>query len=245
MSKYIEGVGEVQTPTGFKERATNFWFHYKWHSIVSLILVFVTIVCSLQFCTKQDYDIHVMYAGCHVVGKTAPEGSDAEVVKIISSLKRVSKDHDGDGSLNINFTNYYFLSQEEQQAAGTNVDYAFLSNDKKSLEGALSFSEYYLCLISPSVYETYNENGEIDMFISLDEYKSKISESAFYAYNAIKLAETDFYKMPGISELPADTLICIKTPSVLSSKSEEHQEYISRARETLENIINYKVQQIK
>lgn len=241
MSEYIEGVGEVASPRSFKERAANFWYHYKWHSVVCLVLIFAITVCSLQFCKKEDYDMHILYAGSHVVGKTAPEGSEAEVVKVISSLKRVAKDYDADGKLRVNFTNYYFLSASEQQAAGADLDYAFLSNDKKSLESALEFSEYYLCFISPAVYEQYNEHGEIDMFISLEEYKDTIPETSFYAYNAIRLGECDFYKMPGICELPSDTLICIKTPSILASKSDEHEEYISRARDSLGVILNYRV----
>ena len=244
MSEYIEGVGEVETPKSLKDRAANFWYHYKWHSILALILIFAITVCSLQFCKKEDYDIHILYAGGYVVGKTAPEGSEAEIVKVLSALKRVSSDYDGDQNHRVNFTNYYFLSASEQQALGSNIDYAFLTNDKKSLESALEFSEFYLCFISPAVYEQYNEHGEIDMFISLNEYKSIADESSFYAYNALKLSSTDFYKMPGISSLPEDTLICIKTPSVLASKSDEHNEYITRARETLKNILNYKLQAV-
>jgi hypothetical protein len=242
MSEYIEGVGEVMTPRTFKERAANFWYHYKWHSIVSLILVFAITVCMLQFCKKENYDIHILYAGDHVVGKTLNESGEAEIQKSVSSFKKITKDYDDDGKIKVNFTNYYFLSADEQQQLGSNVDYAFLTNDKKSLESALEFSEYYLCFISPAVYEAYNEHGEIDMFISLDEYKADISESSFYAYNAIKLSDTDFYKMPGISSLPSDTLICIKTPSVLASKSDKHNECISRAKETLKIILNYTVQ---
>ena len=125
------------------------------------------------------------------------------------------------------------------QAAGSGIDYSFLSNDKKSLEGTLEFSEYYLCFISPAVYEAYNENGEIDMFMPLDDFKELADDDAFYAENAIKLSHTDFYKMPGISALPKDTLICIKTPSVLASKSKEHEDYLLRARQTLDKILNY------
>ena len=244
MSEYIEGVGEVMTPRTFKERAANFWYHYKWHSITSLLLVFAIIICSLQFCRKEDYDAHILYAGSHVVGKTASGGNEAEVVKVISSLKRIADDFDSDGNLRLNFTNYYFLSAAEQSALGSNVDYAFLANDKKSLEAALEFSEYYLCFISPAVFEQYNEHGDVDMFISLEEFKSLAPESAFYSYNAIKLSACDFSKMPGISSLPEDTLICIKTPSVLASKSKEHEEYISRARTMLENILKHRVQTV-
>ena len=73
--------------------------------------------------------------------------------------------------------------------------------------------------ISPAVYEAYNERGEIDMFMSLDEFRSIAADDAFYSENAIKLSSTDFYKLPGIKTMPADTLICIKMPSILTSKS--------------------------
>ena len=237
MKEYIEGIGEVEAPRGFKERAANFWYHYKWHSVVALVLVFAVLICSLQFCKKEDYDIHVLYAGPYVVGKTVSDGSEAEVEKVISSLNRVANDFDTDGSVKVNFTNYLYMSAEEMQAACSNVDYSFLSNDKKSLEGSLDYSEYYLCFISPAVYEAYNEMGDIDMFMPLDEYSSYVSEEAYYASNAIKLSKTEFYKMPGISALPDDTLLCVKTPSVLASKSKEHEDYLSRAKETLKNIL--------
>ena len=112
MSEYIEGVGEVQAPRGFKERAVNFWYHYKWHSVTSLILVFAITVCMLQFCKKEDYDIHILYIGNHVVGKTLNESGEAEIQKSLSSFKKITKDYDDDGKIKVNFTNYYFLSAD-------------------------------------------------------------------------------------------------------------------------------------
>ena len=56
MSKNIEGVGEVATPSTFKEKLQNFIYHYKWHTVVALFLVVTIIICSLQFCTKEEYD---------------------------------------------------------------------------------------------------------------------------------------------------------------------------------------------
>ena len=47
MSKNIEGVGEVQTPSTPKEKILNFWYHYKWHSIAALVVVLVAVVCAL------------------------------------------------------------------------------------------------------------------------------------------------------------------------------------------------------
>ena len=238
MKKYIEGVGEVEAPKTFKERLKNFWYHYKWHSVVSLILVFALTVCMLQFCKKEEYDVHILYAGPYVIGKTVTESGEAEIETAISSFKRVVDDFNSDKKIKINLSNYLYMSAEESEAAGPNVDYSFLNNDKKSLEGALEFSEYYLCFISPSVYEAYKGSGEGgSLFINLEEFASYVSPDAFYAPNAIKLSSTGFYNLPGISSLPEDTLICIKMPSAIAAKSKEHQKHLSNAKEILKNIL--------
>ena len=239
MSKYIDGVGEVDVPRTFKERLVNFWYHYKWHTVVALFLVVAILVCSLQFCAKKSYDVYVLYAGSKSIGRTTENGNPAEIATIGSSLKRVARDFDGDGEVVINFTNYIYYSSEELAELGADVDPSYVSGDKSSLEGALNYSEYYLCFISPAVYEAYNYVGGLDMFVSLEEYKS-VEGLDFYNGNAIKLSSTDFYSLPGISGLPEDTLICIKSPSVLAAKSKEHKKHISNAFDMLENIISYK-----
>ena len=48
MSKNIEGVGEVTTPATPKEKLQNFWYHYKWHSLVAVFLVIAILICSLM-----------------------------------------------------------------------------------------------------------------------------------------------------------------------------------------------------
>lgn len=241
MKEHIEGVGDVTVPRTFKEKITNFWYHYKWHSLVSLLLVFVILVCSLQFCQKESYDIYIFYAGDKSIGRTNENGNIAEIATINSSLKKVAEDFDKNGEKNLNFATYYFLSNEEMAELGANADYSYITGDRKSLTGILQHSEYYLCFISPAVYEEYNENGELDMFVSLEDYKNDYSELEYYAYNAIKLSSTEFYRMPGISGLPSDTLICIKTPGALASKDKEHKKHVENAFSVLDNILEYKV----
>ena len=244
MKEYIEGVGEVEAPNGFKEKLLNFWYHYKWHSLVAIVLIFALLVCSLQFCKKEEYDIYIMYAGPYVIGKTTTDSGEAEIESVISSLKRVTKDFDSDGNISINFANYFYMNNDELAAAGNNINQSFLSSEQKALEGALELSGYYLCLISPVVYETY-KGADGGMFMSLSEFSSYVPEDAFYAHNAIKLCKTDFSNLPGINALPEDTLICIKAPTVFAAKSKEHKEYISRAKETLINLLKTSVKPLE
>lgn len=240
MNKNIEGVGEVATPSTPKEKVQNFWYHYKWHTLVSLLLVVAILVCSLQFCARESYDIYVLYAGSKNIGRTSSDGDVAEIVTVISSLKRLAKDFDGDGNTAVNFTNYYYLSTEEAKNTD-DVNDALLVSDKNALSTVLEHSEYYLCFISPAVYEAYHKVGDNELFISLDGYGESRPELEYYNECAILLSSTPAYKLPGLSSLPEDTLICIRRPSVLGGKSDKHLEYLENAKEFLDNILNLKI----
>ena len=240
MSKNIEGVGEVMTPSTPKEKMQNFWYHYKWHSVVALVLIISLLVCSLQFCAKESYDAYVLYAGSRNIGRTAKDGDVAEIATVISSLKRVSDDFDGDGQVNINFTNYYYLSADEA-AELDDVNDSLLLTDKESLSSVLEHSEYYLCFISAAVYEQYHKVANEELFISLKDYGSKNENLVYYSDSAIYLSSTDASKLPGLSSLPADTLVCIRRPSILAGKSKEHIKHLDNAKVMYEKIITLKI----
>ena len=241
MNKTIEGVGEVMTPGTTKERIQNFWYHYKWHSVVCIVLVLAILVCSLQFCSREKYDAYVLYAGSRNIGRTAKDGDVAEISTVISSLKRFASDFDENGDVNINFTNYFYLSSSE--AAGLDdVNEALLINDKSSLSSVLEHSEYYLCFISVAVYEEYHKVGSNELFVDLDEYKEFYPELEYYSDSAIYLSSTDASRLPGLSNLPSDTLICIRRPSVLAQKSNEHVMHFENAKKMLSEILKLKIQ---
>lgn len=239
MSKNIEGVGEVATPRTFKEKLSNFWYHYKLHSIVAAFLVVVLTVCSIQFCAKESYDVQVLYAGGKQLGKTAEDGDVAEIVKIMSALRVFAEDFNEDGEKSVNLTNYYHLSNEEIEALGDEVNYNLLSSDEKTLTDAMLHSEFYLCFMSIAAYEEYRANGGEEMFMPLDEVVLGHEGVELYSDCAILLSSTDAYKMPGMSLLPADTLICLKRPNALASKSSKHKAELNYATKMIENILNY------
>ena len=240
MHKNIEGVGEVITPRGAKEKVQNFWYHYKWHSIVAAVLLIAMLVCSLQFCSRESYDAYVLYAGSRNIGRTSKDGDVAEIATVISSLKRLSDDFDENGEVNINFTNYYYLSNSEAESLD-DVNQTLLSSDKSSLSSVLEHSEYYLCFISKAVYDEYHAVGSSERFILLDNYKESHPELEYYTDSAIYLSSTEAYKLPGLSNLPEDTLICIRHPSVLAAKSDEHVMHFNNAKKMLEKILDLKI----
>ena len=236
MNKNIEGVGEVAAPSTLKEKIQNFWYHYKWHSVAALIVVLVLVVCVLQFCQREEYDAYILYAGSKSIGRTAEDADVPEIVTVKSSLKKIAEDFDGNGDINVNFNNYYYLSNEE---AGEleDVNEGLLASDTKGLSSVLEHSEYYLMFISKAVYENYHKVGDNDLFADLTSYASYNADAEFYAPNAILLSSIDASMLPGLSSLPDDTLICIRFPSVLAGKSKEHKEYFENAKKMLINIL--------
>ena len=236
MNKNIEGVGEVMTPSTLKEKIQNFWYHYKWHSVAALVVILVAIVCVLQFCQRESYDAYILYAGSKTIGRTTENGDVPEIVTLNSSLKKFAEDFDGNGEININFNNYYYLSNDEANGLD-DVNDGLLASDSKGLSNVLEHSEYYLMFISKAVYENYHKIGDDDLFLDLTSYASYNPDAEFYAPNAILLSSIDASMLPGISSLPDDTLICIRFPSVLGGKSKEHQEYFENAKKMLVNIL--------
>lgn len=240
MNRNIEGVGEVQTPSTAKEKVQNFWYHYKWHSVVALFLIVTILICSLQLCGRTKYDTYILYAGSKSIGRTAADGDVAEIATVISSLKRVSEDFDENGEVGVNFTNLYYLTADELGKT-ENVNDALLTSDQKTLSSIMGHSEYYLMFISVGVYEQYHKVGEEELFIDLSSYSAYNSDAQYYAPNAIYLSSIDASRLPGLSGLPEDTLICVRQPGVMADKSREHQEYFENAKKVLINILSLEI----
>ena len=236
MDRNIEGVGEVQAPTTVKEKAENFWYHYKWHSIVALFLVITLVICALQLCGRTKYDAHILYAGSRNIGRTAADGDVAEIVTVISSLKKITDDFDDNGEISVNFTNLYYLTAEEL-AALDDVNDALLTTDQKTLSSVMSHSDYYLMFISVGVYEEYHKVGDEEMFIDLTGYASLNADAVYYAPNAILLSSIEASRLPGLADLPDDTLICVRQTSVMGGKSKEHVKYQEDAKKMLTNLL--------
>ena len=87
-------------PTTTEAKIGNFFYHYKWHTIIGLFLVFVFVICSLQFCSRESYDVHVMYAG--------PKGLvSAQTHAAAVSLEGIARDYNGDGEVKVSFNTLY------------------------------------------------------------------------------------------------------------------------------------------
>ena len=59
--QYTEGISTANNK--FVSWLENYWYHYKWITLVVAFLVVVVAVCTIQSCTAKSSDINITYAG--------------------------------------------------------------------------------------------------------------------------------------------------------------------------------------
>lgn len=220
---------KIASPLG--KKFENFWYHYKWHTIAALFVVIAVVVCTLQMCKKETFDFHVMYAGGTEVSRKSVDGDTPAYVRVTTVFEKYIDDVDGDGKKNIAFSTYFAPSDEEIKIAettpGKEVNYSLMSSDRDALDARFGNGDYYLCFISPHVYEQYKGVNGVSAFATIAGYAPENSCFEYYNEYAIKLSSTNFYKNnPAIREvMPEDTLIAIQIKRVVGVKKDNDERY--------------------
>jgi hypothetical protein len=218
------------------------------------VLIVAVTVSSLQMCSKETYDIHVMYAGSRNVLKTSQNGDLTEYQKMLSSLKYAAGDYDGDGDISVSLDVLYMLSEKEieeinaqlkEENEKNNTDYSLnmsqLNENNTVFRERLMYSEYYVCFISKPLYETYREINGVQMFMPLAGYVDAGRELTYLDECAVYLNSTGFGKLPMMSELPEDTVVVLRTLSAIASHYDkrENEQHFKNSEEMLRSILNY------
>ncbi len=225
---------------GFRPWFENFWYHYKWHSIVALFVVFVIVVCTLQMCKKEDHDVYVLYGGGKYISRQVEDGNFCEFDVITSSFKEVTKDYDGDGKISPVFYNVFLLSDEEIKAAGDDADLSILYKNNQEFRDLMLSSSYYICFLSEDLYLEYAKNEGV--FCPIAPYTNGL-ELNYLDEGAVYLNSPNliFNTLPGICDLPENTVICLKSKTAFSGSGfgKESKQQFERSEESLRAIFNY------
>ena len=230
----------------FSERIENFWYHYKWHTVIALFLIFAITISSLQMCQKEDFDTYIMYAGAHEIDKKSSDGDISDYKATLSSLARVVSDYNEDGEVTVSFKTLFAPSEDElakikEENPKAEINYSLLEEDRRILIENIRYSDYYVCFISKSVYDQYKNVDEVRIFAPLSTYVESGKNVEYYSDSAILLSSVGFYSLPGICDLPSDTLVCLRTVSPFASKTNKKRatSEFKKAEEIIAKILNY------
>lgn len=125
---YLVGVDESELqpppkpepPKGFKGKWANFWYHYKWVTLISLFAVVVLTVILVQMLTQEKEDYRLALVTEKVVPTTVLEELEAE-------LAAYGKDLNGDGKVLVSVENLYIGGQDQMAMANQQKFILYLS----------------------------------------------------------------------------------------------------------------------
>lgn len=216
---------EMKSP--LLSKLENFWYYYKWHSIIALFLIFCITICSLQFCTKRTYDVHVLYAGSANIMRTSEDGDIPAFNRLETALTARAEDYNEDGEVNLSLYTLAFLSDSDRAEIAKDpeltINEALLQQDYEFFRDNFLYGNggnYNVAFISPYVYEEYNHFSGVSMFMPVAPYlDADYADYELYSDTAVKLSSTAFYKNSAtIREIfPEDTLVILKIKSYTAS----------------------------
>ena len=199
----------------------NFWYHYKWHTIVTAFILIVIGVCIFQACTTEKNDIIFTYAG--------PKnfvGESAEKMDVNSALSNASKPVYGDDA-NAGLKSYLIYSKSQiediesenyvSESERPRVDTAKNTANMNSLKEYLKCGDSYILLLDPSIY-----NNEIDKssLVKLSDVYGTTPDGASDEYS-VRLGNTKIYNdVPEMQVLPSDTVVCLYSKLLITRQDD-------------------------
>ena len=222
------------------KKADNFWFYNKWKVLIGAFVAIVLGVCIWQSCSKESYDSTLMYAGPY------QEFNLSENFNGIQSALNVAipYDYDGNGEKTCDIAVLIIYSDEQikqmREAAASEsrkliVNTEMNTQELQKYDQLIIAGEYSVCLLDPTLYERVKSAGG---FRKLSDVLGSVPETANDEYS-IRFMDTEFAKYFGtFKDMPADTLLCLRTQSVFGGKKADNNYDVSVS--FFKNIVEFK-----
>jgi hypothetical protein len=250
--------GKIVVQNRFLNWLDNFWYHYKWHTIVIGFFVMVFAICFTQCATTARSDVIVTYAG----GYTLSARESEEIGKLLTDFLPLGEDGVGDSAGLNPFPIYteqvlgeMYTYTDEETGELKKDNYAYSTAKKTNQDRISAFSDFLMTgtssvwMVGQDVYDTEAEDlarGDTPDGLGLVVHErlvplAELGVDLTHAYDdyAIRLGDTDFYKHYEIMKLlPADTLLVFSKAMVVGEVADE--EIYARHRALFLAIVNYK-----
>ncbi len=228
--RMLDEMGEAADEPELKiNKWQNFWYHNKVKVIMISAFAFMLTVAAVQFFSRQNPDIYVIYAGpVHITANENRAFCDA--------LEDIMDDYNGDGKYKAQLTDFVFMTEAQidefyEQAWETDLEPYVDALTNAQTQERYSYEVFggnaVICILAEDQYlEVYRAGG----FIPLAELFDEIPEGA-YDDCGILLSDTKFYKFYGTKNMfPEDAVIAVRKLSTLSAltgkkKAEEKHAY--------------------
>lgn len=172
----------------FKQKIENFWYHYKWHTIITVFFIITGLVCLVQCTSKEKPDDQaLLYVNQNLLDNAANDLSE--------KLCDYTEDYNGNGEVLYRVNN---VSYNGNNLAGVNYSVA---NSEKLLS-AVATAEYVLFIVDEHGYD-YLSDSSVEVFESYDFMPDKNGTAWNWKGSALQASLAD-------CGLPENLYFCIR-----------------------------------
>ncbi len=237
--------GELQLKKSpFVAWLDNFWYHYKWHTLITVFFVAVLTMCVVQMFTRPTYDVNFVVASSYYMDNE----QHANYEKVLEEF--LPEDYDGNGEKSVNIVAYNIYSDEEireEQSLAEAETRGFVFNTthhSKTIENYNTYTmsgECSVYLVSPHLYQTLSTADpsrlmSIKDLYAEDELPAGVTEDG----NGIYIKYTHFYKYnEHVRVLPDDMILCFLRPVKFGKNNNEAA--FERDKAFFRSIVDYRV----
>lgn len=209
----------------------NFWYHYKWETLIIAFFGTFIIIATTQLLTKDKIDASLIYTGPAYF-------SARDVSEVESAFEQAMRDdYNGDGEKGIEFTDVTLMTEQQALDAQSEskqdddpsnnvvINVQDMREAEKKFNMQVFAGEVIICMLDPYWYD---ELVEAQGLAKLTDVLGYQPEGAIDDYG-VYLKDTKFGKFYNVfSYLPDDTILCIRTISTVSAfknKTKEQARY--------------------
>ena len=187
----------------------NFWYHYKWRTIIAAIGVFAVLFCILSTCRRTEPEYYFYYAG-------SGEFSGTEQRAVVSSLSKASGEDGKSADISITFLFYMTQDQitrfgEEHAGDGQKLNGSQIGQNRDLLRDEIMTGNAIIFLMDPEVLAEEQARSTDGAFLPIREFApAGTPDEAFSGEYGIDLRYTVFADDPAFAAFPEGTVLAIR-----------------------------------
>lgn len=199
----------------FKQKIENYWYHYKWHTIITVFFIITGLVCLVQCSTKEKPDDKaLLYVNQNLLDNAANRLSE--------ELGRYIDDYNQNGEVLYRVNN---VSYNGSNLAGVNYSVA---NSEKLLS-ALATAEYVLFIVDEHGFD-YLSDSSTEVFERYEFCPDKDGRAWNWKGSSLQKRLQD-------SGLPENLYFCIrKTDGTMVEKNKSANELRQHAESLVQKL---------
>jgi len=220
----------------------NYWYHYKWVTIITAFFVIVGLILVVQLVNKPKYDINFTCACSYRMNAAEYEAYEELVNKFLP------EDYDGNGEKAVNIMVYEIFSEKEYEEAKSEAEAnssEFFVNAKYNADELKNFSQYsmmgesYLFMVSEHLYQQLKAGERLMPVSELYEGQDMPQGVTEDGYGVL-MGQTDFYQKNSAAQvLPEDMILCVLRKAEFKQGSTDVERY-NHAIDLFHAMVDYK-----